>query len=138
MHCSECGCSLPNERSKQSHERVCDGDSARATVETLLDGVDGASESGVYVIKILHQGNEYYYVGSSVCIRQRLLEHAHKQMAVPIPANGEIKKTRNYEPVGLVDLEVVDGGKYVREKRERERAFELAIETGRTDIIGGK
>lgn len=140
MYCDKCGGPVANAEAKRGHERVCSGSSARSRTKSLLDDadLDNPGAPGAYSIVLSHEGKQFYYIGESVSFRQRLKEHTTDQPSIAIPKDGKLYEYSSYQVVDIHRFEPVEGDEYTRKKRERELLCEVAIETGRTDILGGR
>ena len=81
-------------------------------------------------------GGVFYYIGISRVLPDRIIHHSNDSSVLRFPKENELEPD-SYSLVEVVGYECCDS-KWNARHRERERMLELAIETGRTDILGGR
>jgi len=135
--CPVCGRMFQSQKAVQIHKgHGHDGPSRRDLAEEKYAHVDGEWVIYTLLLSPRNIDGEFYYVGISQVFSGRVIHHGNDSSVIRFPKDGELKPD-HYKLVDVVDYECAESKWHARH-RERERMLELAIETGRTDILGGR
>ena len=141
--CDDCGEEFDDGRVYNGHVTGSSGAcqlNVPAELAEYNDMVPTEYESLVYVLRFENPdtGQRFYYVGTSTAFDRRLQAHLEdKQGVMSMPgADGEKDTRSDYKVLSIEQVEVVDDASVW--DRERELAYETAIEHNTTNVLGGK
>lgn len=140
--CETCGREFSERNGYKRHRSICteERSSTINRVDSLIGLRDSDCEYDIYRLKVEHicDGEEYWYIGRSNSLRERLRYHlSGDDNKIAFPHGGELYSCPDYEVAGF---EVVDGCDTPAEASELERQYFLktAREKDTQRVLGGK